>query len=178
MNNDSTIKEQITQWRDNWKKLGSNGLWLYHEFVLRNGKAFPGRDLPKRYVLGLPKYCYTNSRATVLRSRGKLRYCEGFVLAGDIGMLIEHAWAIDEKDRVVDVTLQDFRDGTSRSALADYYGVVFSQDWLRSNPKKRYCGLLHTPFEGYDVDLMVAFDPGFNEMLAQAQKMIGSPALV
>jgi hypothetical protein len=40
------------------------------------------------------------------RKRG-LTYCEGFVLRAAMPIAIHHAWAIDDDQRVIDVTLSD-----------------------------------------------------------------------
>ena len=111
----------------------------FAEFLLRNGRAFKGRPLPARYSMKMPRMCYFNSSQIVGKNH-RLRYCEGYVILADLGIPIQHAWAIDPYDRVVDVTLQDYETGKSRSGMAEYFGIVFERRHLVR--KYRGSGLL------------------------------------
>src|SRR5262245_42769752 len=145
------IRDYIIQWRDAMKHIGAP-FWTAHEFVLRNGQEFSGRKLPARYKRGLPKACYQNARALVLRSRGRLRYCEGFI-SFKWSILIHHAWAIDDADRVVDPTL-------ANPVETDYFGIVFGPELLHTQWPKGGSMLLNA-VECWDVPFMCEFDPEF-----------------
>jgi hypothetical protein len=71
------------------------------DLLVQHGRAFTPQPLPRRYRRGLPHLCYDNAFTLAARTRGALRYCEGYA-AGIIP--VEHAWCIDAADRVVDPT--------------------------------------------------------------------------
>jgi hypothetical protein len=158
------IEEWIAVERDSWKSIMNgvaSGAWLMHEFLLRNGKRFVSQPKPKRYKMGIPKACFENTRALVSRSRGRLRYAEGYVASAELPLLILHAWAVDSKDRVIDTTLQDILTRESRSAEAQYFGIVFPKEiW----PKWGGLSVLDSD-RGYRIPLWLTVDSGFREFL-------------
>lgn len=153
-----TIKEQIERERDCWSQLRS-GAHVIHEFVLRNGQAYEGQDLPSTFKLRVPKHCFWNARKTVNHS-GKLRYCEGFCRRRDFTFLFHHAWAITRFGEVIDPTLQ--RNGKSDGSMYDYFGIWFDKKHLTEETEAT--GLLagHAHFR---VDFMVKFDHGFQTIV-------------
>jgi len=71
------------------------------DFVLREGTLYT--EMSERvYKPGIPRYCFHNAYVAASRSRGKLRYCEGYALSSF--MPVPHGWCIDPDGRVVDVT--------------------------------------------------------------------------
>lgn len=159
-----TIKDQLTQERDNWKKLeeiGGHrlGTYLIHEFVLRNGRHYPGQSLPSNVKPGPIKQCFFNARKIVLakRYKGKFRYCEGFARARDFSFLFHHAWAITEWAEVVETTLRNPHN-------YDYYGVWFDQGLITGGTG--WEAVLASEVH-YNVDFMCRFDKGFEAVVDQ-----------
>lgn len=155
------LERYLTSMRDGMKELGAGT--SFAEFLLRNGRAFQGRPLPSRYRLRTPKMCYFNTYQLVRHSR-VLRYCQGYVVSSDLPIPIEHAWAIDKADRVVDVTLQDVDTGKSRSGLGEYFGIVFERELVLAQPDP-YCGMLTDGNGIPKIELWLKVDPGFKEFL-------------
>jgi hypothetical protein len=168
-----TIKELLIQERENWKTLATmlspdtrplSHPWLIQEFLLRNGRGFIGRALPQEYELGEIKRCYENARELALYEG--LRYYEGVVCWNtqhDLhGLLLPHAWCVDEDDGVVDPTLQDTKSGLSSSAKHDYWGLEFGPDDLEHD----WTGsMLLNEIECYRLDVMYARDPEFQQIV-------------
>jgi len=166
------IVDWITEDRNVWKSLGTKsmggGAWLMQEFLLRNGKKFFSQPKPRRYKMRTPKYCFHNSRMLVKQSHGNLRYAEGYLASPDLPLLMHHAWAVDANDRVVDVTLQNYDDESSRSGPAQYFGIVFPKEiW----PKTGGSSMLDSG-RGLRIDLWLKIDPGFEVSLSEARKSI------
>lgn len=160
------IEEWIRGERDAFKSVGANGAWLIHEFLLRNGQRFLSQPKPDRYRMRMPKACFWNAARLAKKSR-VLRYAEGYVASPDIPILVHHAWCVDARDRVIDVTLQDFRDGRSRAGTAQYFGVVFGKEFLGLTG-----GSLLDSLRGYRLDLWLKIDPGFGAVIEEASTKI------
>lgn len=158
----TALEKFLTATSQSMKTLVPQMRTSYSEFLLRNGRSFAGRPLPTRYRMRMPKMCYWNSYRLVVRSRN-LRYCEGYVMCSDLPIPIEHAWAIDHKDQVVDVTLQDHRNGESRSGITEYFGIVFERHQL--DPAREGSGLLHDHIGIPNLDLWYEIDPEFKALL-------------
>jgi hypothetical protein len=92
------------------------------DLVLRTGRIFTPHPFPARYTRGMVKQCFNNAFGLAARTRGKLRYCEGYA-AGVIP--VEHAWCIDAEDRVVDPTW------TGENLGELYFGIVIDLDTVR-----------------------------------------------
>jgi hypothetical protein len=104
---------------ERWRSTGSPpGAWLAQAFVLRVGSAWRGSPLSRRRQPMTPKQCFSNAAHIVASGRGRLKYCEGYVLTHDVGLPIHHAWALDTAaDAVVDPTLAE-------PGLAAYVGIL------------------------------------------------------
>jgi hypothetical protein len=167
------IKEWITQERDAFKNMHivgpGNGAWLMQEFLLRNGQRFASQPKPKRYRMRRPKACFANAARLAKKSK-VLRYAEGYIASPDLPLLIHHAWCVDPRDRVVDVTLQNWRDGSSRSGEAQYYGIVFE----KGSPigTKPSGGSMLDSGRGFRIDLWLEIDPGFKEVIDGALRPV------
>lgn len=72
------------------------------DLVLQCGRSWPAQPLPPAYARGVTGYCFDNAYKLARRSKGRLRYCEGYAWGHFIP--VEHAWCVNEEDRVVDVT--------------------------------------------------------------------------
>ena len=92
--------------------------WLW---LLNNGQLFRWQPLPALYPRGPLGQCYNNAHQLVRKYPKDLYYTEGYGLVGGVTPLA-HAWAVDAQGNVVDPT---WEDGT------DYFGVVFSFDYLK-----------------------------------------------
>jgi len=105
------------------------------DFVLREGTLYT--EMSERvYKPGIPRYCFHNAYVAASRSRGKLRYCEGYALSSF--MPVPHGWCIDPDGRVVDVTwcgdgsTERIDDGFYTPAPAsEYLGIVFPIEYVR-----------------------------------------------
>jgi hypothetical protein len=164
------IKEWITQERDTFKNMNASGpsagAWLMQDFILRNGKKFSSQPKPRRYKMRMPKFCFHNARMLAKQSHGALRYAEGYLASPDLPLLIHHGWCVDEGDRVVDNTLRDYKTEESRSATAQYFGIVFPPTlW----PKNGGESMLDSGV-GFRIDLWLKIDPGFKDVLDGALK--------
>jgi hypothetical protein len=162
------IGDWITQERDCWKSIVTPGMgggaWLMQEFLLRNGRKFVSQAKPRRYKMRTPKFCFYNSRRLVTRSRGALRYAEGYAASPEVPILIHHAWAVDSEDRVIDVTLQNYDTRVSRSATTQYFGIVFPKEvWPRDGGES-----MLDSGRGFRVDLWLRVDPAFRFVLEEA----------
>lgn len=87
------------------------------EFILSNGKAMGDRSIESdKYKKGTMKECFKN--AYRLASSKGFKYCEGYATS-IIPTL--HAWCLDEKGNVIDVTWKNGRD---------YFGVIFPMSYI------------------------------------------------
>lgn len=133
------------------------GSWMMESFVLRQGRDYPGRALPRRYKRGMPNACFQNSAALVDR-HPSLRYCEGFLWLPGMPFALHHAWTLDRKGRVVDVTLDD-------PAAYEFRGVTFGIYAYHANLRRHgSCSLLHTGAI-VNVETILARDPGMKALL-------------
>lgn len=110
-----------------------NGYHSLDDFVLRNGRSWPGRRKPPEIPWGTIKECYRNASNLALSGKGFI-YCEGYVLTL---LPIMHAWCLNALDgyRVVDNTL--------RKPADEYFGVAFTHRYLRQClVRNKYFGLI------------------------------------
>lgn len=110
--------ETVTRAHTLWHQQAEAPSWQrpFEALILEIGQPWLARQLPRTIRPGTPKLCYHNAERLVRRSRGRLRYVEGFALGPNSPLPVAHAWAADEQDRVVDPTWI----APDRSA---YYGV-------------------------------------------------------
>lgn len=90
------------------------------DLLLRHGRPYDPHPFPARRTRGRPRQCYDNAFKLAARSRGRLRYAEGYA-AGLIP--VEHAWCLDDRSRVVDPT---WDDGVA------YFGVELPLETVRA----------------------------------------------
>jgi hypothetical protein len=101
------------------------------DLLLQHGRAFDPQPRPKRYPRMTPQYCFDNAYKLCLRFKG-LHYAEGYAHAV---IPIHHAWAVDERGRVVEATWD--------TPGAAYFGVVIPLDRVRAIRTPDNCSVLH-----------------------------------
>jgi len=107
--------------------------WKYssiEEFVLKYGKLYKNKPLPKDFKQGLrfsPKACYQNAKK-LSNKRRELTYTEGFAV-GNMGIPIRHAWCVDKDGNAYDCTwvYQEQRE---------YFGISFKIEYVNEHYKK------------------------------------------
>ena len=101
------IRETLASEVEAWTHLGVASHCLFKRLVLDRGAVFKGSFLPETVRPGAPKLCFENAYRLSRKTKGRLRYCEGFGLRTTIGFPIHHAWCVDQDGRVVDPTWSD-----------------------------------------------------------------------
>ena len=150
MSERSEIAAAIVTQFENWGRIGHPA--LIERFVFKHGRDMrPYADHP--YEMGTPKECFTNAGEMALWD-DDLTYVEGFAVRPKLGILIHHAWLMDQDGCAVDVTWENTED-------CHYFGIPFDRQTLRSEIKRTgYWGLLDSG-KGVNVDFFLRFDPGF-----------------
>ena len=107
------------------------------EFILRHGRVFEWKPFPAQLTRGAPRQCYLNATLLAFRSAGYI-YVEGYAVAPNLGMPVEHAWCITAlRGVVVDPTWE---------SGSDYFGVPFRTEYLRRVVRtRRSYGVLYNP---------------------------------
>lgn len=127
------IREYLQTQHNAWRSMGMiNPLELV---VLEKGKVYHSQKFKGYGRRQRAKQCFRN--ALLLAHRyPELRYVEGFAVRPSIGLLMQHAWCIDSKDRVVDPTWKDPEDSF-------YIGVELDRKWAWDKViDKGYYGVL------------------------------------
>ena len=86
-------------------------------YVLDRGRWFVSQPRPTGVRKGADKACYRNAGRYVL-DHPEYRYVEGFAMSTELGMVVQHAWAADSIDRVIDRTWKHPEESL-------YFGVSF-----------------------------------------------------
>ena len=73
------------------------------------------------YPMERAKECFKNA-FLLCETYPELTYVEGFAISEIVGIPFHHAWAVDKKSKVIDVTWEDG---------VEYFGVPFNQDYIR-----------------------------------------------
>jgi len=103
--------------RTDWKYRG------FEELVLECGRVMEPKPLPKNIKQGQPKGCYANSQRLVLKNRS-LTYVEGYAMAADVSIPLQHAWLLDTDGYVIDPTWE--------TPGCCYLGIAFRTAWIKS----------------------------------------------
>lgn len=114
----------LEQMRAEWKpKLLTRALHYAGpaDFVLREGTLMPWRPLPPEAPAGQMARCYHN--AIMFSLVNALPYVEGYAIHRS-GIAFAHAWNLDERGRVLDITWDERR--IEMPAWRAYMGVRFS----------------------------------------------------
>lgn len=84
-----------------------------HELVMKLGKKYETKPLPKDLKRGKPKLCYENASKIAISQPDKYDYVEGFAITKtssgyEIPIPIGHAWLVDKSDgKAIEVTWQE-----------------------------------------------------------------------
>jgi hypothetical protein len=100
--------------------------WMYRtyeEAVLTMGKPYEGALRPRGMFQRTPKQCFSNTYKLVDR-HPEFTYVEGYAVTHDSPLPVQHAWAVDQHGRVVDLTWK-----APERAL--YYGVEIPFETVR-----------------------------------------------
>jgi len=103
--------------RTDWKYRG------FEELVLECGRVMEPKPLPKNIKQGQPKGCYANCQRLVLKNRS-LTYVEGYAMAADVSIPLQHAWLLDADGYVIDPTWE--------TSGCCYLGIAFRRAWVKS----------------------------------------------
>lgn len=131
-----TIREELEKMASGWETLAP-GRPNRERLTLTHGREFTPAPLPAHVERGLPKFCFWNAQRLAGRSRGKLRYVEGFGLRPMLGFPFHHAWCVDADGRVVDPTWDN-------PEVCEYFGVPFDMATVRKRRTKYDLSVLHT----------------------------------
>jgi hypothetical protein len=129
-------------------------------FVVRHGEPFaPPRARPRFVRPGLPRCCFANAVALVLRYPVlDLTYVEGFALLGD-GVPTLHAWAVAPSGDVIDPTWAWGDDPRLDPTAGALYGVRLPTALVRAAwPKQDGASILDNHVDGWPL-LRAPFDP-------------------
>ena len=140
-----------------WKMLGAKGPQLIPATVLRAGIDCVTQPLPKRYKKRAAKHCYANAAALVSRSHGRLTYVEGLAKRAG-GMVVDHAWAIDAQNRVIDPTWDQPED-------AVYIGVPIDRATYEDLTLFDGSSSAFQSLFGLRVDFLLKLNPALAEII-------------
>jgi hypothetical protein len=144
-----------------WENLGHHA--LLQRFILITGQPFRAQPLPARYRRAKPRECFGNAIALAKRSKGRLVYVEGYAMRDKLpGLLVHHAWCVDERGDVIDPTWAD-------PEAASYFGRVFSlAEWERETDRTETMSAL----DGCGLNHVFMFDaaPGLRDAIERVRK--------
>jgi hypothetical protein len=140
-----------------------SGAQSYRRFLLDRGQAFRVGSNTYKGRRDEPKQCFSNAGRRALEPDTDLLYAEGYTTS--VGYLpIPHAWLVTPDGEVIDTTL---RGGDEVYGERGYFGLVFTQDYLRRSVLKTgYWGLLHNDDPPAVHDIMLGNTAG---MLAEIE---------
>lgn len=151
------IRQAIAAYVSDWERMGHP--MPMHRFILRNG--FVHKAAPLKGPQMEKKECFKNAAEFVAMKRN-VRYAEGFATRPDIGMLIHHAWAIDDDDQVIDPTWD-------RPEECFYMGIVLTSGEVWSELRRNdFYGVLDTG-RGTNFRFMGERDPAMMEEIKLMQ---------
>ena len=154
-----TLQELLETERNVWRGLGT-AAWLMQDFILKHGRACKAQAKPYRFRWRQMRNCYWNAQEVVDKGRGRYQYAEGYVIREQIPIPILHGWAVDARDRVVDVTLRE-------CAECQYYGIVFTPKQYKSM-RPYGGGPLLDGLHGFQTDNWLKLDPGYKSVVDEA----------
>lgn len=101
----------------------ANGYLNSSDLILKHGRAWTPRKLPKGLKSGAPKMCFANAQK--LSYQKNLIYCEGYAV-GVIPVL--HGWCVDESGNVIDPTWTG--KGQRPEIGTEYFGVAITKGYV------------------------------------------------
>lgn len=140
------------------KTVGARTDWKYRGFeqlVLECGTIMEPKPLPKNVKPGQPRLCYANCQRLALKNRS-LTYVEGYAMAQEVSLPLQHAWLLDTDGYAIDPTWE-----TPGSC---YLGIPLATAWIKSiwdsrKQKKRTEDL--SIFQGNYLEQFSIFKQGF-----------------
>lgn len=140
------------------KTVGARTDWKYRGFeqlVLECGTVMQPKPLPKTIKQGQPRLCYANCQRLVLRNRS-LTYVEGYAMAQDVSLPLQHAWLLDADGCAIDPTWE--------TLASCYLGIPLATAWVKSiwdsRKQKRRTDELSI-FQGNYLEQFEIFKQGF-----------------
>lgn len=143
---------------ETWSRLGHPAIW--ERFIERNGVFAKGQPFTgsKR---GTGGECFANASRRMWATSA--RYTEGVALRPSLGILIHHAWLVGPDNRVFDPTWD-------RPEECEYVGVSLDADVVGRQTAKTGYYCLFAPNGVYDLDFMLAIDPGLAQFIPSGRK--------
>lgn len=109
--------------------------------AMHGGRTFEFRPRPDWQERMEPRQCFLNCTDLVMSGDG-LTYCEGYVMFGEVPILIHHAWVVDEDGNLIDPTLPE--DDVDRDPT--YFGIeIPTHIVFRAIQSERTYGVLDKP---------------------------------
>ena len=108
------------------KTVGARTDWKYRGFeqlVLDCGTIMEPKPLPKTIKMGQPRLCYANCQQLALKNRS-LTYVEGYAMAADVSLPLQHAWLLDTDGCAIDPTWETLG--------SCYLGIPLTTSWIKS----------------------------------------------
>jgi hypothetical protein len=140
---------------ENWEE--TRPYLCMEHLVLENGAYFLGQKLPPGFKRGTPRYCYSNSYESLRKyAKRGLLYVEGYAQAI---IPIQHAWNIDSKNKVIELTLTD----NSMHPLdeMEYFGIVFTTEYRRAEERRKKAKALARGGSDYNPCLIDSWEEGY-----------------
>lgn len=127
------ILAHVTRQAEAWESMGRPA--MIERLCIMRGKPMQGQ--PWKRKRWAQKMCFSNAAAMSTRSNGRAVYVEGLAMRPDLGILIHHAWCVED-GKVIDPTWE-------RPETAFYLGVEVPHDtlWKRLLETEVY-GLFNT----------------------------------
>lgn len=114
---DSAAVMQTVGARTDWKYRG------FEQLVLECGTMMQPKLLPKTIKMGQLRVCYANCQRLVLKNRS-LTYVEGYAMAQDVSLPLQHAWLLDTDGCAIDPTWETLG--------SCYLGIPLATAWVKS----------------------------------------------
>jgi hypothetical protein len=110
-------------------------------FILKHGRAFAWRALPRGIQKGEIRHCLENACRLALLKPVSYTYVEGYAINRLLAAYpVAHAWCVDRKGFVVDPTWEEG---------AGYFGVPFRLEYMLRTVFKTNCGLIDNEDMGF-----------------------------
>lgn len=130
---------------------------LLYRFLIRNGRELKGSKRPRYVHARKLGECFKNA-AHCFWENEDFQYYEGLALNDGIPIPLAHAWNVRGDSEVVDLTWR-------KPEKATYLGVMVPKGLLNKTLMKQKTYGVFDNGCGFNIDVMLAMDPGFKEVL-------------